>query len=47
MLQGPDDDPGISKRALLELFEETKARKPDWQFTISVSMLEIYNEMIR
>lgn len=45
-LQGTPDDPGINQRALSLLFEETSGRM-DWEYTITVSVLEIYNEMIR
>ncbi|KAH3772055.1 hypothetical protein DPMN_173387 [Dreissena polymorpha] len=45
-MEGTSEDPGINQRALSLLFEETGARR-DWEYTISVSVLEIYNEMIR
>lgn len=38
---------GINQRAILTLFDVTNSKKPEWNYTISVSMLEIYNEMIR
>ncbi|CAG2246937.1 KIFC2_3 [Mytilus edulis] len=46
-MEGPQSDPGINQRALKELFSETSTRVGDWQFTITVSAIEIYNEMIR
>ncbi|XP_071177093.1 kinesin-like protein KIFC3 isoform X1 [Mytilus edulis] len=46
-MEGPQSDPGINQRALKELFSETSTRGGDWQFTITVSAIEIYNEMIR
>lgn len=46
-IQGPNDDPGINQRALQELFQETADKGEDWQFSIEVSVLEIYNETIR
>ena len=46
-VQGPLNDPGINQRALQELFTETAERGQDWNFTITVSVLEIYNETIR
>lgn len=45
-MEGTTEDPGINQRALRELFEETASRV-DWDFTITVSVIEIYNEMIR
>ncbi|XP_052818548.1 kinesin-like protein KIFC3 isoform X2 [Mya arenaria] len=45
-MEGTADDPGINQRALSLLFEETAARH-DWEYSINVSVLEIYNEMIR
>ncbi|KAL8602769.1 hypothetical protein ACOMHN_064076 [Nucella lapillus] len=46
-MEGPESDPGINQRALLQLFSETTEKGQDWQFTIEVSVLEIYNETIR
>ena len=46
LLQGTREDPGINQRALNLLFEETAVRV-DWEYTITVSVIEIYNEMIR
>ncbi|XP_060596293.1 kinesin-like protein KIFC3 isoform X2 [Ruditapes philippinarum] len=45
-MEGTESNPGINQRALAELFEETAARV-DWEFSITVSVIEIYNEMIR
>ena len=47
MLQGPHGDPGINQRAIQELFHEISERDSDWDYSISVSVLEIYNEAIR
>lgn len=47
LFQGTKSDPGINQRALAELFSETSARGVDWNYSITVSMIEIYNEMIR
>jgi len=47
IFKGPPDDPGINPRALATLFEEAERRKPDWEFSFTVSMLEIYNKNIR
>eukprot|EP00456_Euglypha_rotunda_P026186 TRINITY_DN21121_c0_g2_i1.p1 TRINITY_DN21121_c0_g2~~TRINITY_DN21121_c0_g2_i1.p1 ORF type:complete len:267 (-),score=60.99 TRINITY_DN21121_c0_g2_i1:11-739(-) len=38
---------GVNVRALKELFRIKKLRQSDWEYTIHVSMLEIYNEKIR
>ena len=45
--QGPSSNPGLNQRALKLLFEETRDRGIDWHFSINVSVIEIYNEMIR
>ena len=45
-MEGPDSDPGINKRALEALFELAAERKGDFDFAISVSMVEIYNEQV-
>lgn len=44
---GPTNDPGINQRALAQLFEEAEDRSKDWEFNIRVSVIEIYNEMVR
>ncbi|XP_071092118.1 kinesin-like protein KIFC3 [Haliotis cracherodii] len=46
-MEGPSSDPGINQRALQELFRETSEKGRDWQFTITVSVVEIYNENLR
>ena len=46
-MEGPRADPGINQRALQELFRETSDRSNEWDYTISVSCIEIYNESIR
>ena len=45
--QGPSSNLGLNQRALKLLFEETRDRGIDWHFSINVSVIEIYNEMIR
>ncbi|XP_054748259.2 kinesin-like protein KIFC3 [Lytechinus pictus] len=45
-MQGPSKNPGINQRALKLLFEDTASRS-DYSFTITVSVMEIYNEMLR
>ncbi|CAG5123272.1 unnamed protein product, partial [Candidula unifasciata] len=44
-MEGPVSDPGINQRALQLLFEETVDE--NWQYEITASVLEIYNEVIR
>ncbi|KAK2554469.1 Kinesin-like protein KIFC3 [Acropora cervicornis] len=46
-MEGSPSNPGINQRALILLFEETRDRSVDWQFVIHVSVIEIYNEMLR
>ncbi|XP_078338676.1 uncharacterized protein LOC111136219 isoform X2 [Crassostrea virginica] len=46
-MEGNKENPGINQRALAMLFKETEDRGQDWTYTITVSVMEIYNEMIR
>ncbi|XP_031564254.1 kinesin-like protein KIFC3 isoform X2 [Actinia tenebrosa] len=46
-MEGIPDNPGINQRALQLLFEETSDRQGEWQYSISISVMEIYNEMLR
>jgi len=50
-MEGSQSAPGINQRALQLLFEETtelsKADSTDWEYDVSASVLEIYNENIR
>lgn len=46
-MQGPSDNPGINQRALLELFSLVEERQSDYDYSIVVSVLEIYNECVR
>ncbi|XP_069510416.1 kinesin-like protein KIFC3 isoform X2 [Ambystoma mexicanum] len=46
-MEGTPENPGINQRALQLLFTEVAEKASDWQYTISVSMVEIYNEMLR
>lgn len=46
-LQGVTDNPGINQRALRLLFSEVSEKAPDWDYKITVSMVEIYNETLR
>ncbi|XP_022100934.1 kinesin-like protein KIFC3 [Acanthaster planci] len=46
-MEGPSSNPGINQRALQRLFQETEQRSDEWDYTISVSVMEIYNEQLR
>ncbi|XP_065116518.2 kinesin-like protein KIFC3 isoform X3 [Paramisgurnus dabryanus] len=46
-MEGVPTDPGINQRALRLLFSEVMEKKPDWDYKITVSMVEIYNETLR
>ncbi|XP_028812096.1 kinesin-like protein KIFC3 isoform X2 [Denticeps clupeoides] len=46
-MEGVPEDPGINQRALRLLFSEVSEKKPDWDYNITVSMVEIYNETLR
>ncbi|XP_026769427.1 kinesin-like protein KIFC3 isoform X3 [Pangasianodon hypophthalmus] len=46
-MEGIPQDPGINQRALRLLFSEVSEKMPDWHYTITVSMVEIYNETLR
>ncbi|XP_051512525.1 kinesin-like protein KIFC3 isoform X2 [Myxocyprinus asiaticus] len=45
-MEGIPENPGINQRALRLLFSEV-TEKPDWDYKITVSMVEIYNETLR
>lgn len=45
--QGTSDNPGINQRALQLLFSEVQDKASDWEYTITVSAAEIYNELLR
>lgn len=45
-MEGVPENPGINQRALQLLFSEV-TEKTDWDYKISVSMVEIYNEILR
>eukprot|EP00163_Fabomonas_tropica_P028901 TRINITY_DN59_c0_g1_i24.p1 TRINITY_DN59_c0_g1~~TRINITY_DN59_c0_g1_i24.p1 ORF type:complete len:890 (+),score=266.95 TRINITY_DN59_c0_g1_i24:247-2916(+) len=45
-MMGPPDNRGVNFRALNELYKVIAERK-EWDYTISVSFIEIYNETIR
>uniref|UniRef100_A0AAV2LUK3 Kinesin-like protein KIFC3 n=1 Tax=Knipowitschia caucasica TaxID=637954 RepID=A0AAV2LUK3_KNICA len=46
-MEGVAENPGINQRALQLLFSEVTEKEADWDYTISVSMVEIYNETLR
>ena len=46
-MQGPPEDPGVYTRALHELFTVVDQREQTHKYTMTVSMVEIYNETIR
>ncbi|XP_028325818.1 kinesin-like protein KIFC3 [Gouania willdenowi] len=46
-MEGSLENPGINKRALKYLFGEIEERKDMWSYTVTVSSVEIYNEVLR
>ncbi|NXX97954.1 KIFC3 protein, partial [Centropus bengalensis] len=46
-MEGTAANPGINQRALQLLFSEVRSKAADWDYTISVSAAEIYNESLR
>nr|XP_056710578.1 kinesin-like protein KIFC2 [Euleptes europaea] len=46
-MEGIPDNPGINQRALQALYREMEAKREAWKYTVSLSMVEIYNEAIR
>nr|KAF6407037.1 kinesin family member C3 [Molossus molossus] len=46
-MEGTPENPGINQRALQLLFSEVQEKASDWEYTISVSAAEIYNEALR
>lgn len=46
-MEGPADNPGVNLRALGRLFNVIQERSADYSYTVTVSVLEIYNETIR
>ena len=46
-MTGPPDDRGVNTQALEELFERMHERAGEWVDTVSISILEVYNEEIR
>ncbi|KAM9861049.1 kinesin-like protein KIFC3 isoform 2-T2 [Aulostomus maculatus] len=46
-MEGVANDPGINQRALRLLFSEVTEKAPEWDYKITVNMVEIYNETLR
>ncbi|XP_059569674.1 kinesin-like protein KIFC3 isoform X4 [Alligator mississippiensis] len=46
-MEGTPENPGINQRALQLLFSEVRGKASDWNYVISVSVAEIYNEALR
>ncbi|KAM5207879.1 kinesin-like protein KIFC3 isoform 1-T1 [Hipposideros larvatus] len=46
-MEGTSENPGINQRALQLLFSEVQEKASDWEYTITVSVAEIYNEVLR
>ncbi|XP_038125466.1 kinesin-like protein KIFC3 [Cyprinodon tularosa] len=46
-MEGTVENPGINQRALKHLFSEIDERKDMWSYTVTVSSVEIYNEVLR
>ncbi|XP_075050673.1 kinesin-like protein KIFC2 isoform X2 [Mixophyes fleayi] len=46
-MEGTTESPGINQQALRSLYQEMEARRGLWGYTVTLSMVEIYNEVIR
>ncbi|KAE9546845.1 hypothetical protein FO519_009943, partial [Halicephalobus sp. NKZ332] len=46
-MDGPEKNPGIGQRALIQIFQTLETKKEQTEFSINVSVIEIYNEKIR
>jgi len=46
-MEGEPNDRGITFRGLQEVFKIVETRKENWDYTLQMSMLEIYNESVR
>jgi len=46
-MMGPEDNPGVNRRALSKLFEIATQRDGMYDYNISVAMFEIYNDKVR
>lgn len=45
--QGSVDNPGINQPALKHLSSEIEERKDMWSYMVTVSSVEVYNEVLR
>uniref|UniRef100_A0A3Q4HHE9 Kinesin-like protein KIFC3 n=1 Tax=Neolamprologus brichardi TaxID=32507 RepID=A0A3Q4HHE9_NEOBR len=45
-MEGTVENPGINQRALKHLFSEIEERKDMWSYSVTVSSVEIYNEVL-
>ncbi|KAJ6661514.1 hypothetical protein lerEdw1_014424 [Lerista edwardsae] len=45
-MEGVPDHPGINQQALQALYREMEAKREAWRYSVSLSMVEIYNEVI-
>jgi kinesin family protein C2/C3 len=46
-MEGYGSDKGVSPRAVAEVFRIVSELAEEWTYTLTFSMLEIYNESIR
>ncbi|XP_018430989.1 PREDICTED: kinesin-like protein KIFC3 [Nanorana parkeri] len=46
-MEGTADHPGMNLQSLRALYQEMEARKGLWSYEVTLSMVEIYNEVIR
>ncbi|XP_048880945.1 kinesin-like protein KIFC3 isoform X2 [Brienomyrus brachyistius] len=46
-MEGTVENPGINQRALKHLFSEIEDKKDMWTYSVNVSSVEIYNEVLR
>ncbi|XP_066546676.1 kinesin-like protein KIFC3 [Amia ocellicauda] len=46
-MEGSVENPGINQRALKHLFSEMEDRKGMWDYAVTLSLVEIYNEVLR
>nr|XP_060631993.1 kinesin-like protein KIFC3 [Anolis sagrei ordinatus] len=46
-MEGVPENPGINQRALQALYREMEAKGEAWKYSVSLCMVEIYNEGIR
>lgn len=46
-MEGPPDNRGVNYRIIDEIFKIVKSRNSTHTYTLSLSMMEIYNEQLR